>query len=168
MDQITNQNPFASVSYTPMQLDGFGNVGVTPGVIPAYQPMQLPEIPSTAPASYTHMPDGSWADAQVTLSGAATAPSVDGTPPAPGSEEEQIAQMRQMYAQSMEIENMMFQQQMMMMQQRASLQQRQAIMARSNLNNNNSTTQNLTGPEIRGVDHGDDGGGDCGDCGGDE
>lgn len=180
MDQINNQNGYGSpgVGYTPMQFpDSFGTglTGATnvPGVVANYQPMQFPEIPTT-PASYTHMPDGSWADAQVTLSSAATAPaatapattapSTDGTAPAPGSKEEQIAQLTQMYMQSMEFENMMFQQQMMMMQQRAAMQQQQAIAARNNLNNNTSNTKLLTGPDIRATDFLGDGG-DGGDGG---
>ena len=172
MDQFNSQNLGTGINYTPMQFpDSSGTTGAGaaggPGMVANYTPMQFPTTATTAPASTTHMPDGSWADAQVTLSSAATTPTPltnpDGSTPAPGSEEEAIAQMNQMYMQSMEMENMMFQQQMMQMQQRAAMQQQQAMAARSRLNNQPDNTKLSTGPEIK-MDWGDDGG----DYGGDE
>lgn len=51
------------------------NQPLGPGVVPTYVPLSFPPggpaagVPaSSGPASYTHMPDGSWADAQVSFS----------------------------------------------------------------------------------------------------
>lgn len=166
MDQFNSQNLGAGAGYTPMQIpDSFGaipagvaGVPVTPGAAGTYTPMQLP---TTSPGSFTHMPDGSWADAQVSLSSAATTPAPltnpDGSTPAPGSEEEQIALMKRDYEAAMEIENMMFQQQMMQMQQRAMMDQRALMAARAKMNQPDNNTKLSTGPEIK-MDWGDDGG----------
>ncbi len=133
------------------------NQTAAPGVVPYYTPLSFPDATFAAPAaptgpqSYTHMPDGSWADAQVTLSGASADPNAP--TPAPGSEEEALVQF---YAQQMAFDDMMFQQQMMVMQQRSMLAQRQAMAAR---NNSNVEVKWVQSPDLKSFYD------DCGDCG---
>jgi hypothetical protein len=147
---------------------GLNQNATNPGAI-TYTPMALTEIAmptvpsapaapatSTGPASYTHMPDGSWADAQVTLSSAAAIPGAPETPTTtPGSDEELIVAM---YQYQMEMDNMMFQQNMMQMQQQAAMAQKAAMAARNK--SNIPEVKWVQSPDLKSAISYDDEGGD--------
>lgn len=103
-----------------------GLTSAAPAATP--QPQATPTT-STAygkPESYTHMPDGSWADAQVELS----------------------SQINSYYEGQMAYDNMMFQSNMMLMQSRAISQQR-TWMNQQNQLNKTPEAKLSTGPEMK-------------------
>lgn len=150
----------------------------SPPTAPLLNPATLaapPSAPSaplespTAPVSFTHLPDGSWADAQVQLSAEARAttatptaasptPSTEAAPLTPEQQAKLLEEMTNFYQTQIAMDNLMFEQQMMMIQQRATLSNAMAMRAR----NNTSSVFDLkpvSPPDLKLVAHSDDEGG---------